>query len=72
MSGACGGVGQRDRVWVEAAEEAGVMQKCESPHGKTAEQTKRAQKQSIAMGMAKIGGKTALEAVSMAGMVAWP
>lgn len=33
MSG-CGAVGQRDRVWVEAAQDAGVMEKCESPHGK--------------------------------------
>jgi hypothetical protein len=66
MSDACGGVGRRDRVWVEAAQEAGVMEKCESPHGKTAEQTKRAQKHSVGMGLAKTAGETALEATSMA------
>ncbi|MCK6531549.1 MAG: hypothetical protein L6Q84_01155 [Polyangiaceae bacterium] len=63
----CSGVSRSDRAFVESAVESGVAQKCENPKGKTAEQTKKAQKANfIAIGAAKTGAETGAKALAMA------
>jgi hypothetical protein len=70
MSGSCagvGGVGSNDRRWVESAVDTGVMQGCESPHGRTAAEARRAQKEGhpgVHTGL--VGGEVATEATAMA------
>lgn len=63
--GACGGVGAADRRWVESARDAGVTEECKSPHGKSAEATRKAHKKGeIAIEAGLTTGEVALKAAS--------
>lgn len=62
----CSGVSRSDRAFVESAVESGVVQSCENPKGKTAEQTKKAQKAGfVSHGAAEAGIETGAKALAM-------
>ncbi|MCC6667657.1 MAG: hypothetical protein IT375_28170 [Polyangiaceae bacterium] len=62
----CSGVSRSDRAFVESAVESGVVQSCENPKGKTAEQTKKAQKAGfVSHGAAEAGLETGAKALAM-------
>lgn len=59
-------VGTADRRWTDTAERAGVLEKGKSPHGKTAQETKKAQQPSVPGKVALTGAFVSAEGISAA------